>query len=104
MNNFIDGAIMMGFCVAGLCFLKFWRRSRDRFFLWFSLAFWIMAVNRLFLMILSPDRRVPSEDHAILYVVRLVAFSILLLAIVEKNRKPRAEATTPVERGPSSEA
>ncbi len=101
MNNFIDGAIMMGFCVGALCFLKFWRRTRDRFFLWFSLAFWIMAVNRLFMVILTPDRTVPNEHHALLYVVRLIAFAILLLAIVEKNRQPRGGAAPPIDPGAS---
>lgn len=93
MNTFIDGAIMMAFCVAALCFLKFWRRTHDRFFLWFSLAFWIMAINRLFMVLLAPDRLVPDEKHAMLYVVRLVAFAILLLAIFEKNRKPRSTSS-----------
>jgi hypothetical protein len=90
MAQFIDGAIMITFCVAALCLLRFWRQSRDRFFLFFSLAFWIMAVNRVLLAVLTPERSVPNENHVLLYLVRLLAFAILLAAIIDKNRAPRA--------------
>lgn len=90
MAQFIDGAIMITFCVAALCLLRFWRHSRDRFFFLFSLAFWIMAINRLLLTVLTPERSVPNENHVLLYLVRLLAFAILLVAIIDKNRAPKA--------------
>ncbi len=86
MNYFIDGAIFMEFAVAALFFLRFWRRSRDRFFLLFSIAFLIMALNRGAITIFTPSQTLPSEAHALLYVVRLTAFTVLLVAIVDKNR------------------
>jgi hypothetical protein len=86
MNSFIDGAILMEFLVAALFFLRFWKRSGDRFFLLFAIAFMIMAINRGALTWLTPGQQVPSEAHVTLYSVRLLAFLVLLIAIIDKNR------------------
>lgn len=81
MREFVIGAVAMGFAVAGLFFLRFWRDTRDRLFAWFAGAFFVLAVNRLGLAIVSPlDHR---GDY--LYWVRLAAFTIILAAIVDKN-------------------
>jgi hypothetical protein len=87
MNQFISGAIMMGYGVAGLFFLRFWRETRDRLFSMFALAFWILALNRLpFLFIVEE-----SETRTLVYLVRLLAFILILIAIIDKNRtrKPK---------------
>jgi len=84
MTNFISGAIMMASAVAGLFFLRFWRKSRDRLFLIFALAFWILALNRVPMLFVTED-----ETRTYFYVVRLVAFLLILGAIVDKNRKSR---------------
>jgi hypothetical protein len=47
MSFFLLGAIGMGFGVAGLFFLLFWRETRDRVFAFFALAFFVLAANRL---------------------------------------------------------
>lgn len=86
MHNFLDGAIMMAYLVAALCFLRFWKHTHDRFFLLFSLAFFIMAINRVSLTVMIPVRHAPEESHVVLYAVRLLAFGVLLLAIIDKNR------------------
>ena len=78
----VSGAIVMGYAVAGLCFLRFWRDTRDRLFLIFAVAFWIFGVQRLALT-LSRDM---VEDQTGLYLVRLFAFLLILAAIVDKNR------------------
>ena len=44
--TFLAGAIVAGFAVAGLFFLKFWRRPHDQLFLAFTGAFWLLAVAR----------------------------------------------------------
>ena len=93
MKIFLDGAIMMSFCVAGLCFLKFWARTHDRLFLMFSFSFFIMAINRLLLtwFVLRGDN--PDESQTIIYLIRLAAYVIILIAIVVKNRS--LHTTTP---------
>ncbi|HEU4473927.1 MAG TPA: DUF5985 family protein [Gemmatimonadales bacterium] len=78
----VSGAIVMGYAVAGLFFLRFWRETRDRLFLIFSGAFWILGIQRLVLAF----TRDMIEDHTALYLVRLFAFLLILAAIVDKNR------------------
>ena len=46
MNHMLLGGIAIGSFIAGLFFLRYWRSTRDRFFLFFMLAFWIEAINR----------------------------------------------------------
>jgi hypothetical protein len=83
LNLIISGAILMGYAVAGLFFLRFWRDTRDRLFLIFGSAFWILALQRLAL-VLTRDM---LETQTGLYLVRLAAFLLILYAIVDKNRK-----------------
>ena len=85
MQDLLSGAIMMGYLVAGLYFLKFWKGTSDRLFLIFAIALWLLAVQRTLLSLLSG---VP-EAHIYLYVVRLLAFVLIIAAIVDKNRASR---------------
>lgn len=87
MYEAITGAVIMAFLVAGLFFLRFWKKTHDRLFLFFAMAFWILAANRVTLIFIDEG----SEDtHILLYVVRLIAFSLILYAIIDKNRsKPQ---------------
>ncbi|HET6572917.1 MAG TPA: DUF5985 family protein [Fimbriiglobus sp.] len=76
------GALAMGFAVAGLIFLRFWRDTHDRLFAFFALAFFILTVNRLGTGLYP--QFAAQGDH--LYWVRFFAFVVILLAIVDKNR------------------
>lgn len=78
----IAGSLAAGYAMAGLYFAKFWSRTRDRLFAMFALAFWLLAVQRVAIVI--SDRWL--EDTTPLYVLRLVAFLLILIAIVDKNR------------------
>ena len=78
---FMLGLIVAACAVAGLFFLRFWRKSRDRVFAMFSVSFWLLAVNWTALAFAQDD-----EIRTWLYVVRLVAFLVILLAIADKNR------------------
>lgn len=82
LNNFMLGMLMMGFFVATLFFWRFWKRTRDRFFALFALAFGILCVNQVPLLMLGEA----SEYRGWLYVIRLTAFLVILVAIVDKNR------------------
>lgn len=75
------GMIAMASFVAGLHFLKFWKSTHDRFFLFFAISFWIEAVNRSILALTSPA----SEHGPLLYSIRLLAFGLILFAIINKN-------------------
>ncbi len=83
MYEAITGAIIMACLVAGLFFLRFWRKTHDRLFLFFAMAFWILGANRIALIFIDEG----SEDtHILIYVIRLIAFSLILYAIIDKNR------------------
>ncbi len=81
MTLFFLGAIAMADLVAALFFLRFWKKTRDRFFLFFSAAFLVDTVDRVLLSFLQ----VPAEDEPFLYTLRLVTFGLILVAILDKN-------------------
>jgi hypothetical protein len=76
------GAIAMGYAVAGLFFLRFWRKTRDRLFAFFALALFVLAVNRVGSVLLGAQ----SGGAEPVYWVRFAAFALILAAIVDKNR------------------
>jgi hypothetical protein len=82
MIPILVGAAGAMFLVAGLFFLRFWRTTRDRFFLFFALSFLLEGANRI---ILYPSVGV-DEGVPIYYVIRLVSYSLILVAIISKNR------------------
>ncbi len=82
---FLSGAITLGFLFAGLFFLRFWRRTSDGLFLAFALAFWLLGLNQALLAF----SHVPVEERTWLYLLRLAAFALILIAIVFKNRGAR---------------
>jgi hypothetical protein len=82
MIQLISGAIVMGYWVAGLYFFRFWRRSRDRLFAVFGAAFWLLGVQRLALA-MHPEW---NDEYGSIYVLRLLAFLMILGAIIDKNR------------------
>ena len=81
MNLFLLGAISMGSAVAALLFLRFWRRTHDRLFLYFGASFLLEAINRA--MFAWNGAR--SEEATLYYLVRLLAYGLILWAIIEKN-------------------
>lgn len=95
MAQFIAGALAMGYWVAGLIFLKSWLRTRDRLFAAFAAAFWLLAVVRLALVLTSDM----VEHTPYLYGVRLLAYLLILAAIVDKNR-PRRHPTATRQAAP----
>lgn len=85
MNQLMLGAIGMASFVIGLFFLRFWKKTRDRFFLFFAIAFSLEALNRTVLGL----NYGASENEPIHYIVRLLSFVIILIAIIDKNRIDR---------------
>ncbi|MBA3451779.1 MAG: hypothetical protein H0T42_01635 [Deltaproteobacteria bacterium] len=69
--------------VIGLRFLKFWRLSRDRFFVWFAAAFCMFSLGWV---IRTFD--VEASEHAhLVFLPRLAGFVMILIAIIDKNRQ-----------------
>lgn len=79
----VSGAIAMGCAIISLFFFDFWSTTKDRLFCMFSLAFGILAMERIIPTVTSI-----ANEHSILqYLVRLTAFVIILIAIIDKNFK-----------------
>ncbi len=85
-SGFLQGASAICSVAIALFFLRFWRRSHDRLFLAFAIAFLIFAVSRTLLAFLPDD-----ETRTYIYLLRLAAFLAILWAIVDKNRSAAKE-------------
>lgn len=79
---FIHGATAMAAAVVALFFVRYWRRTRDRLFVLFAVAFVVLAANRAGVALLH----VSAENEPYLYLLRLLAFTLIAFAIVDKNR------------------
>ena len=81
--DFLSGAVTFGFLVAGLFFLRFWKRTRDGLFVAFALAFWLLGLTQALLAFTD----IPLEERSWLFLLRLAAFSLILISIWRKNRR-----------------
>ena len=79
------GAVAMASAMAALFFLRFWRQTRDSFFLFFAAAFGLDALTRFVLGM----GELSEETQPLIYLARLVTFCLIIVAIVRKNRPNR---------------
>lgn len=82
LDPMLAGAIVMASLTVSLFFLRFWKSTRDRFFLFFAIAFALEAMTRTVLAITHAQ----SEDAPAYYLPRLAAYVLILIAILDKNR------------------
>lgn len=87
MREFLVGISSALCLVIGLIFLKFWIQTRDRLCLLFAVAFWILAADWAVIAVLPYFSTRPSEHNVFIYSVRLLAFLLILVAIIDKNRR-----------------
>lgn len=83
LSDFLSGAITFGFLASGLFFLRFWRRTRDGLFLAFAAAFGLLGLGQALLVFSG----IPVEERSPLYLLRLAAFLLIIVAIVRKNAR-----------------
>jgi hypothetical protein len=81
MIDYLSGAVTMGFVVAALFFLRFWARTRDGLFGIFAAAFLMMALNQALVTLGGIAR----EEQSWIYLLRLAAFVLIIVAIARKN-------------------
>jgi hypothetical protein len=82
LYDFLSGAVAFGFFICGLFFLRYWSRSRDPLFLAFALAFAFLGSGQAILALAN----IPTEERGAVYLFRLTAFLLILVAIYRKNR------------------
>jgi Family of unknown function (DUF5985) len=85
LYDFLSGAVALGFVVCALFFLRFWRRTRDGLFLSFGLAFLLLGIGQSVLAL----GNIPTEERGSLYLIRLLAFLLILAGIWRTNRRQR---------------
>jgi hypothetical protein len=77
------GALAMGMLVSSLFFFRFWRSTRDRLFVFFALAFLMLAMQWTELDVVYDS----SEMRHVHYTARLVAYMLILAGVIDKNRR-----------------
>jgi membrane-associated PAP2 superfamily phosphatase len=85
LYDFLSGAVALGFAACALFFLRFWRRTREELFLAFAIAFLLLGVGQTILALAN----IPTEERGALYLIRLAAFALILVAIYRKNQTAR---------------
>lgn len=79
---FFSGIYMATFLASSLIFFNLWRRVGDRLFLFFSLSCFVLAIERIPLLFVSPT----IDDGSWVYFFRLTAFVLILVAVIDTNR------------------
>jgi drug/metabolite transporter superfamily protein YnfA len=79
---------MVAALVIAMFFFRYWRQTRDRLFLIFAAGFFTFAVSRLILAFLDEG----DEGRVYVYTLRLLAFALILAAIIDKNRSSPPDA------------
>jgi hypothetical protein len=81
MIDFLSGAAALAYLIAALFFLRFWRKTADRLFLAFTMAFVLFALNQGLAHVLA----IYKESTSFIYALRVLGFVLILVAIVDKN-------------------
>jgi hypothetical protein len=88
LKQFLVGSLAFASAMAALFFWHYWKQTRDRLFALFAAAFAAMTVNWIGVATIDPSR----EGRHYIYLVRLLAFLLIIAAIIDKNHraaKPR---------------
>jgi len=83
LNAALSGGIAVTFGIIGVCFIRFWRRSRIKLFLLFAIAFFLLTAERMVLLLVDPN----NEFAFYIYVIRLAAFLTIIIGIIGQNRR-----------------
>lgn len=88
---FFSGVTMASFAASGLFFIRFWMASRDRFFLLFGIASFLISFERVVALFTPAAFYATPEAAAMgtliwINFIRLMAFIVIAVAIWDKNR------------------
>ena len=88
MNQFLWGATAALCAVAAVFFWRFWRKTRDALFAAFAAGFATFSLHWVGFGILNPS----SETRHYLYLVRFLAFALIIAGVITKNRRLNGRA------------
>ena len=86
--SMLAGALVFSHFVAAAHFLRFWRRTRDRLFLDFAVAFLLFALDQLATSIPNVVDRTAGYE----YLLRILGFVLIIIAIIDKNVSSRGNS------------
>lgn len=89
INLFLHGTVAMGCAAVCLFFVRFCLRTGDRLFAFLAASFGLLTVERLLLAIVP----VADERRPWIYIVRLIAFVLIIIGILDKNRARGSSGT-----------
>ncbi|MES2273191.1 MAG: DUF5985 family protein [Chlamydiota bacterium] len=87
INSFLSGSILISSWCIACFFYRFSKKRKDVLFFQFALAFFLLGMERIVLVFVS----LGSEFHAYTYMIRLIAFILIISGIISKNISLRAE-------------
>lgn len=80
--TFLTGAVSLACLIVALFFLRFWRTTRDPFFVYFALSFALESASRAALAFVQV-----GEQNPVFYGLRVIAYGLIIVAIWQKNRR-----------------
>jgi O-antigen/teichoic acid export membrane protein len=83
MKQFLWGVLAATCVASAIFFLRYWKDSRDRLFIYFSLAFVVMAFNWIGEAMIAPH----LEFQYYVYMTRLLGYGLIIIGIIDKNRR-----------------
>jgi hypothetical protein len=86
LHTFLCGFLTALSLLVGLFFVRYYRLSRDRFFVFLTITFWALGANWA-----SLATQTDEGGEAYFYLPRLFAFLVLLAGIIDKNRRSAAD-------------
>lgn len=86
MVEMLSGALLFSYFIAGVHFLRFWKKTGDRLFIHFAVAFWLLTLNQ----IATSIPVVVDETGGYEYLLRVFGFIVIIVAIVDKNLAGRS--------------
>lgn len=82
---FLSGGVMALSLVATIFFARFRARTGERLFTVFAIVFGLLTIERCALLFVGG----PGETRGWMYLIRFAAYLILVIGIVDKNRRGR---------------
>jgi hypothetical protein len=85
LTHALLGAVLMGDVIAALFFVRFWKLTDDRFFLFFAASFIAIAVSRVVV-----DEYIPPIGYEPFgYMIRILSYLFIIAGILYKNTSVR---------------
>ena len=87
LASLLDGARAMACLVVALAFVRLGRAAHDRLYHAFAAAFLLLASSETLIGL----HAAPGDHSGIVYLPRLVAFLLIIWAVIDKNRRAASD-------------